>query len=355
MHQIAKSLIVLFFLTNLTLLSPAASGEAAAPDVADLQKQLAEAQARNLDLQARLKKLEAVAAAEKAQTRDAIVKLEAERAQLQQQLARLQQEAAERAKSAPDAPADTPAGPDVLAALRKQTEALQQELQQAQADRDKNLKSVVELTDQLHQAFNELKRLREANAQLIALLPKPPDKVLEGVVTAVLDNGLVEISLGTDDGLSHGRLLTAYRVSGTAAAPLGAVQVVTVAKDKAVCKIDAASLKSPLKKDDRVTTGKPSLAPPNPAPPNPNEPPHLVDGTVLAVGAEGQVQISFGANDGLKLGHRLDVYRLTGGQGIYIGRLEVVNIESDKSICKSILEFERDTIRPGDRVASKIK
>lgn len=72
------------------------------------------------------------------------------------------------------------------------------------------------------------------------------------------------------------------------------------------------------------------------------------------MGNSGEVEISFGAQHGLKAGHRLEVYRLRDGQGIYIGRIEVLRTEAKKSVCKSILEFEKDTIRQGDHVVSKI-
>lgn len=241
-----------------------------------------------------------------------------------------------------------------LAALGKEVEVLRRQVLEAQGNRDKNLKSVVESTDQLHQAFNEIKRLKALNAQLSALVPKPPERVLSGLVTATPAGGTIEISLGSDDGLQKGHRLEVYRQNGTALVPLAHVEVVQAAKDKAVCKVDPKSLSGPIRKDDRVTSGDPTMTEPSVGRSNLDQPPHLVDGTVLSAAAAGEVKISFGARHGLKPGHCLEVYRLTGGQGIYIGRIEVVKTEAQTSICRSILELARDTVRQGDRIVSKI-
>lgn len=242
--------------------------------------------------------------------------------------------------------------------LKERAAKLEAALVTLQAERDKNLKSVVELTDQLHQAFNEVKRLKAENAQLRGLVPQPPSDVgeppeVDGLVTADPSGDLVEISLGTDDGLKAGHRLKVYRLSNGTNADLGRIVVVKALADKAICKIDGKAAKQPIQKGDRVTTAK-QLETPATVPLRPGEPPNLTGGVVLAVGDGGEVEISFGAADGLRPGHRLEAYRLTGSEGIYVGRLEVVKTAAKKSICRSIIEFERHPVRKGDRVTSKL-
>jgi len=298
-------LSVIFLAIGLTALWVPVAGMALAQDASELQRRLDEAQKQNDVL------------------REQLAKMEAE-----------------------------------LKAVMAMTAKVQAELQAIQAERDKNLQSVVELTDQLHQAFSEVKRLKELNAQLRALVPQPPGEAagLAGLVLATPGAGPIQISLGADDGLKQGQRLAVYRVSGDQRTELGQVEVVTLAPNSAVCKNDPKLLKGPLKKGDRVTTQLNAAAPPPPgvSPPNSDAPPELIDGRVLSVGENEEVEISFGADDGLRPGHRLEVYRVTDGQGIYIGRVEVVRTTAKKSVCKSILEFRKDAIRQGDRVVSKI-
>ena len=57
-----------------------------------------------------------------------------------------------------------------LAQSQAVADKLRQQFQQLQAGRDKNYGSVVELTNQLHQAFSEIKQLKAENARLSTLL-----------------------------------------------------------------------------------------------------------------------------------------------------------------------------------------
>ncbi|MHC4180468.1 MAG: hypothetical protein ACYSWU_23445, partial [Planctomycetota bacterium] len=155
MNRVGKNLGLLLLLGGLVFALSAVSGKTAAQNPAETQRELDKVRKLNEQLKARLAKVEAE-----------------------------------------------------LAQSRAVTARVQQQLQQLQADRDKNLRSVVELTDQLNKAFNELKQLKAENARLSALLPEPPPKGLEGLVTAIQKGGLVEISLGSDDGLKPGHQLS---------------------------------------------------------------------------------------------------------------------------------------------------
>lgn len=243
----------------------------------------------------------------------------------------------------------------MMAELRQQAAQLQQKMQELQAERDKQFQRVAELTDRLQRMVNEVKQLQAENARLLARVRRPPRYASryatlpsrEGLVTAVVKPGTVEISLGSDDGVLKGHFLQVYRVYSNARAYVGRIEVVKSESDKSVCRIDPAYGRgNVIHKGDRVTTA--------PRAPQPGELPRLVDGEVLSVGKEGEVEVSFGADHGLWPGHRLEVYRLSGETGVYVSRIEVVKTMPKKSICKSIIEFEKHTIQKGDRVTSKL-
>ncbi len=66
---------------------------------------------------------------------------------------------------------------------------------------------------------------------------------------------MAEISIGSDDGLLVGDQLIAYRhTPGRGATYLGPLEVVAVAPDKAVCKIDRKQAKGTIQRGDRVVT-----------------------------------------------------------------------------------------------------
>jgi regulator of replication initiation timing len=344
--KVSGLLLPLGVLLVTLLVQPAVS---VGQDPAEMKSELDSARKLNDELRARLAKLEAALAESQAVLANVQAqgeRLKAENDQFKKELARLAERAASRREGATGAAGDT--APPTL----QEREALRQQLRQLQADRDKNYKSVVELTDQLHNAFQEVTRLKAENARLSALLPPPPPKGLEGLVTARREDGFVEITLGSDDGMMPGHLMSVVRPKGTGIEVLGEIMVVKAAPDKAVCRVDSEAIKGAIQKGDRVTTGKQLAEPAATELPKPGEVPVLVGGTVLAVLPGGQVEISFGAGSGLRPGHRLEVYRETGGTGIYVGQIEVVQTGPKKSLCKIVSEM--DTVREGDRVTSKL-
>jgi hypothetical protein len=78
-----------------------------------------------------------------------------------------------------------------------------------------------------------------------------------------------------------------------------------------------------------------------------------VSGQVVAVVGGNSVELSIGADDGLKKGHRLEVFRNTGGENRYIGRVEVVETSPDKAVARIIPEYRKAAVREGDSVTSK--
>jgi hypothetical protein len=73
---------------------------------------------------------------------------------------------------------------------------------------------------------------------------------LDGLVTAVSDNNLIEVSVGSDDGLRSGDTVEVYR----GASYLGRAEVLRTAPDKAVAKILRQYRRGTIQKGDRVAT-----------------------------------------------------------------------------------------------------
>ena len=75
-----------------------------------------------------------------------------------------------------------------------------------------------------------------------------------------------------------------------------------------------------------------------------------IDGVVTAV-VNDSIEVSLGGQDGVQMGHFLEVYR----NNQYVGRVKVVSVKADKAMAVVIREFSRGSIQRGDRVATKLK
>lgn len=77
--------------------------------------------------------------------------------------------------------------------------------------------------------------------------------------------------------------------------------------------------------------------------------PPKVDGVVLEVSGKDLVEISIGADDGLKVGHALDVYRGSS----YLGRIVIRKTGPDRAVGQILRELQRGQIKRGDRVTTR--
>jgi len=192
------------------------------------------------------------------------------------ELARVREEAlkdlASKEALARETTAALKAKQDNEAALLKERDALREQARSVREDRDKQFKLVVQRTDEMHQAVSEVKRLTKRNEELSADLVRARDLLtrlgydaeknypeipppVEGVVLAVQGNDLIEISIGSDQGLLKGHKLHAYRVDGSASTYLGRVEVVKTEPNRAVCKVDPTfPRKGPIQNGDRVAS-----------------------------------------------------------------------------------------------------
>jgi hypothetical protein len=75
-----------------------------------------------------------------------------------------------------------------------------------------------------------------------------------------------------------------------------------------------------------------------------------LDGDVLAVAA-GSIQVSIGADDGLQVGHTLEVYR----DGEYIGRAVVKTVTPDHAVAEIVKAYARGIVQRGDKVTTRLK
>lgn len=75
-----------------------------------------------------------------------------------------------------------------------------------------------------------------------------------------------------------------------------------------------------------------------------------IDGVVTAV-ADDSIEVTLGGDDGVQMGHFLEVWR----NDEYVGRVQVISVKSDRSVGRVVPEFRRGIIQPGDRVATRLK
>lgn len=73
-------------------------------------------------------------------------------------------------------------------------------------------------------------------------------------------------------------------------------------------------------------------------------------GIVTAV-ADDSVEVTLGGDDGIQMGHFLEVYR----NDEYLGRVQVISVKPDRCVGRVIRDFKRGDIQPGDRVATRLK
>ena len=155
---------------------------------------------------------------------------------------------------------------------QRERNKLRVDLAQAQKDRDEHFKEVVRKTDDFNRAVSErdeFRKLLEDTKMELAKANKclryhglnkdsdyenaNPPKV-DGIVTSVLESGLIQISLGSDHGLRKGHILQISRIGGVQPVYVGRVEVVKTDPSASVCKIDPKYQQSNVMVNDRVSS-----------------------------------------------------------------------------------------------------
>ena len=155
----------------------------------------------------------------------------------------------------------------MLQSLTTQNEVLRTDIRAAQLERDQFFNQVVTLTDDVNRMEGNSRTLQEQHDMLLVQNGKmakvmrkfeisidtPVDGIaprVDGIVTAVSDKNLIEISIGSDDGLRKSHLMEVYRKNSY----VGRVEIVMVEPDRAVAKIIPEFRRGIIKKGDRVAT-----------------------------------------------------------------------------------------------------
>ncbi len=217
-----------------------------------LKQELAQREQRLKHLTNRQSALATQLVEEKSAYEQVRVKLENEKEDLRRERDRRDTELADLTKAHREAVAAVDVSHQELARLRKDIDSLRTDMRAAQEERDAHFKEVVRLTDQLHAAVFELNQLKETNRELLVDLTQVKNKmraanidpdaelglpVVEGLVLAILGDGLVEISIGSDDGLRPSHQLYIYRAAAGQSTFVGKIEVLRTDVDRAVCKI----------------------------------------------------------------------------------------------------------------------
>jgi hypothetical protein len=232
-----------------------------------LKYQLEQAQARNKELAAQFAAIQEEVSKEKAAREQAVAKLEQEKSDLKKENSTLINQEAQLKDDLRKATAAVATAQATLDEKLKQVDSLRTDITTALGDRDTHFNDLVKKQDEFNQATAELTRLQDVAKRLAEQMGKaklvldrndlkletPIDGVppkVDGVVLAVGKNGLIEISLGSDDGIQRGNKLEAFRANHY----LGRIEVVQTSPDRSVAKVMPEFLKGRIEKEDRVAT-----------------------------------------------------------------------------------------------------
>ena len=222
----------------------------------------------NRDLDAKLNELRAELSVEQAARRAALATLQGKEQLLYKDLLAQKQELDEKTSALTAATQSAEVAEQTLAEITTEVTKLRQEIRLAQLDRDGQFGRAVDLTDKLNAAESLRLTLEEKNRQLqeqyarlegvaqamgfgpdtlVGHIPPP----LDGKILKVREtSGLVEISIGSDDGLRKGHALEVFRGN----AYLGRIIIRDVDPDRAVGEIDKKMQRGRIQEGDNVTT-----------------------------------------------------------------------------------------------------
>jgi len=236
-----------------------------------LKIQVQELKQQNQDLTNRLESLRQEVEQQIAAKTQALAKLETERQVLQQERDERQRQLTDLVQNERQAVAAMDAAHKTLKSLRDEVDRIRTNYSEVQQQKDESFKELVRLTDQLNVAENQLKTLKEVEMELNEQIARqemvldrhgldehePVDGIppaVDGVVTAIGRAGMIEVSIGQDDGLRPGHTLEVYRRSGGRSRYIGRVEVVRTEPDRAAAKILPEYRKAAVQEQDRVAT-----------------------------------------------------------------------------------------------------
>jgi len=195
---------------------------------------------------------------------------------------------------------------------------LQSALVQKSAELDKLIANKDDLQRQTNEAVAEMKRLREDLATADAEVAKLAESVRQQQVKG---DAQVEQSAKLSANLSQTQ-----------------AQLVMAEERKAQLERQMVNARRLLEQNGLTVDSLPRDQVPR------------IEGNVLAVAA-GSIQVSLGSDDGLQVGHTLEVYR----DGEYIGRAVVRAVKPDQAVAEIMKEYARGIVQRGDRVTTRLK
>lgn len=270
MNLIGKILVTLVFVMSLVWLGFAVTVYSTHQNwkekAANLKKDIATREQQKTELQTKLTEETKRLQGEITAAQDLIGKAQTERDKLTTAVAAQQTEIAAKEEAIRQAVAAAQTANQNLAAADAKVEKLRQDIEDIRKQRDDNFKSIVALTDEKNSLLSDKSQLDAANANLADQVAKAklvldrnglsintnvdgvPPKV-DGIVLQVADD-LIEMSIGSDDGLSQGHTLDVSRSSKY----IGRVSIVRTSPDRSVGKIIPGYIQGKIEKDDRVST-----------------------------------------------------------------------------------------------------
>jgi hypothetical protein len=218
-------------------------------------------------LRRELEDLKTQNAIEKAARRHAIGALETKLTSVQQSLTEKEGQLRTLQATESESAAALKIAVDTAEKLRVAVDGLRTEVRATQEARDAKFTEVVRLTDQLQGAMGTQRILQERAQQMVTQISDmkrvidaagvdvnmdtnavPPP--LDGIVTAVGESNLIEVSLGSDDGLRVGHRIEVFRDNSY----LGHAIVLKTDPDRSVAQMDDKTQRGLIKVRDRVAT-----------------------------------------------------------------------------------------------------
>lgn len=198
------------------------------------------------------------------------VKLEAERAQLAEHNVAIQTELDGLKQNQRDHIAAVASTQAINQTLAGEVGDLRQKIRNEQQTRDRVFKKALDATEELNQAAGDYQKTRERRDELTkevagmtavmrekGIDPKTdPNSIVpsvEGVVSGLKRTGgaqLVEVTIGSDDGLKTGNTLEVSRGDKY----LGRLEIIQTSPDKAVARVDRNFQQGQIQEGDRVAT-----------------------------------------------------------------------------------------------------
>jgi hypothetical protein len=207
---------------------------------------------------------------EKTAAEQQVVKLEAERASLVDRNNQIQTELDGYKQNQRDHIAAVASTQKINEGLATEVTGLRQQIRQEEQARDAAFTRTLEATEELHQVRNDLENATERSRQLTrkvagmtevmraggidpATEPGSVVPTVEGVVSQIRRTAgaqLVEVTIGSDDGLKEGNTLEVSRGSKY----LGRLAIIQTSPDKSVGRVDRKFQQGQIQEGDRVRT-----------------------------------------------------------------------------------------------------